>query len=76
MRNFWIEGKIDGRKAKLTGGPRNKEGGFSVTVYVKSEGESMQALTVEGFVKRDGETLCILVADGDGNTIHTVEARR
>jgi hypothetical protein len=36
----------------------------------------MQALTVEGFVKRDGETLCILVADGDGNTIHTVEARR
>lgn len=48
MRNFWIEGEIDGRKTKLTGGPVRKDGGFKLVVYVRDGGESVPAFEVSG----------------------------
>lgn len=48
MRNFWIEGEIDGRTTKLTGGPVRKDGGFDLTVYQRVEGESVAVATIRG----------------------------
>lgn len=36
VRNFWIEGRIDGRESVLKGGPKNKAGGFQ-TVFLGEE---------------------------------------
>ena len=32
VRNFWIEGSIDGRNTVLAGGPQSKEGGMTILV--------------------------------------------
>lgn len=58
IRNFYIDCKIDGRKSRLTGGPRAKDGGFELTIYQRSEGEKMVVLRVEGTV-RDDEMLAL-----------------
>ena len=61
MRNFWIECKIDGRKTKLTGGPRSKDGGFNLTIYQRSDGESIKVLKIIGWKELDNEELVINV---------------
>jgi hypothetical protein len=60
MRNFWIEGIIDGRQEKLTGGPRAKEGGFDLTIYMRDNGESKRVLDIRGCANEDG-TLELLI---------------
>lgn len=32
VRNFWIEGRIDGRDSTFAAGPATKDGGFSLTI--------------------------------------------
>ena len=50
VRNFWIEAAIDGRKTRLRGGPVSKDGGFSLTIYQRSNGGIVRALVIEGMV--------------------------
>lgn len=38
VRNFWIEGSVDGRRSDISTGPRSSGGGFSCTIYVREEG--------------------------------------
>lgn len=64
IRNFWVEALIDGRKTKLSGGPRGKRGGFSLTVFQRSQGGITRALIVDGFANEDGE-LNLSVRNGD-----------
>lgn len=52
-RNFWIEANIDGRKTDLRGGPRSKDGGFDMTIYIRDAGGIVNAITVLGR-ERDG----------------------
>ena len=54
MRNFWIEGNVDGRRSQITGGPQNKEGGFSLVVHMRDEGESKVGVKLDGFVDSEG----------------------
>jgi len=71
MRNFWIEGDIDGRRTMLTGGPRSKDGGFGLTVYVRDKGSSETAVRVSGRAARDGR-LILNVTPGSSVTITPV----
>jgi hypothetical protein len=64
IRNFWVEALIDGRKTKLAGGPRSKHGGFSLTVFQRSQGGITRALIVDGFANENGE-LNLSVRNGD-----------
>ena len=41
MRNFWIETCIDGRKHLLRGGPRRRDGGFTLNIHQKEMGKSI-----------------------------------
>ena len=46
-RNFWIDTNIDGRQTKLTGGPRSKDGGMTVTISQRNEGAIETPVKVE-----------------------------
>ncbi len=64
VRNFWIDGSIDGRDSRLTGGPRSKTGGFSLTGFQRDNGSVSRALIVDGFANENGE-LTLSVRNGD-----------
>lgn len=64
VRNFWIDGSIDGRNSKLSGGPRSKSGGFSLTVFQRDNGCVSRALIIDGFANDNGE-LTLSVRNGD-----------
>jgi hypothetical protein len=68
MRNFWIRAAIDGRANDLQGGPMRKDGGFSVTVYVRNAGESVRALDISGRADDEGH-LTLWVRDGETGTV-------
>lgn len=48
VRNWWIEGSIDGRESTLTGGPVSKGGGIDITIYQRDKGQVSKALTISG----------------------------
>lgn len=68
IRNFWIDVDIDGRKTRLSGGPRNKDGGFSMTIYQRNKGQSVKALEIEGTIADD--KLAIYVHDEEISVTH------
>lgn len=59
MRNFWIEARIDDRETVLKGGPRRKEGGLSLEVLQRNEGESTSAIRVNCY-EEFGELVTIV----------------
>ncbi len=65
MRNFYGKAYVDGRKTDVTFGPAAKDGGFSLDIYMRSKGESVKVLTVEGVANAD--TLSLHVQDSGGN---------
>ncbi len=69
MRNWWIEVTIDGRKTKLQGGPRAKDGGFTLTVRQRDNGESVGVLRLDGIADSEGG-LRLEIRDADGPIRH------
>lgn len=57
VRNFWLDGEIDGRKERLEGGPVSKEGGFSLQVKMREEGDISIPVTLRGWASREGNRL-------------------
>lgn len=68
IRNFWIDGDVDGRATPVEGGPRNKAGGFSMTVYVRDEGGIETGVRMSGRVNGDGD-LVLDVSPGSAGQI-------
>ena len=83
-RNFWIDVDIDGRRTRLQGGPISKEGGFTLTVRMRDNGNRPVVAQIRGFVadgllNLDTEVLtppgCIALHNyGDGST--NIKTRR
>jgi len=67
VRNFYIEGIIDGRKTDLTGGPGRKDGGMVLYLTQRNEGRIEKCATIECCA--DGDNLKTIVYDKDGNAI-------
>ena len=57
VRNFWLEGKIDGRVTKIDGGPRAKDGGFALKIYQRDRGQVTLVGHLWGRVSYDGELI-------------------
>lgn len=55
VRNFWIEADVDGRETPLAGGPRSKDDGFTLTVFVRHDGSILTGFTVSGHAAQDGQ---------------------
>ena len=66
VRNFWVKGWVDGRDREVVfGGPRSKDGGFSLDVYVRDEGSSSKKVSIEGFVAaKDGKLNLFVCCEG------------
>jgi hypothetical protein len=39
VRNFWIEGSVDGLKKDISTGPKSANGGFHLTISMRENGE-------------------------------------
>lgn len=50
VRNFWIEGRVDGRSSQIATGPIRSDGGFSLSVLMRDDGGIVRALTLDGRV--------------------------
>lgn len=46
VRNFWIDGSIDGRETWLSGGPKSKSGGMRIQIFQRDEGGIEEAVRV------------------------------
>ena len=68
IRNFWISAEIDGRSTKLTGGPRNKNGGFWLTVKMRDNGGIIEPIEIHGY-ERDGELILNMRVNGESQQI-------
>ncbi len=55
VRNWWVEVEIDGRITKLAGGPRAKDGEFTLTIRQRNRGQLSEVLVVDGRVTKDDE---------------------
>lgn len=55
VRNFWITARIDGKDVPISGGPRTKEGGFDLSIAVRQDGVSVQALDILGRADANGD---------------------
>lgn len=71
VRNFWIDGTVDGRATGVEGGPRSKDGGFSMTVYIRDEGGIETGVRMSGRVNSEGQ----LVLDVSPGHVGEVTAR-
>ena len=54
LRNFWIEAAIDGRRTELTGGPVNRHGGLTATIYQRKDGAKETAVKIRCY-EEDGQ---------------------
>lgn len=74
VRNFWLDAQIDGRRSRFASGPRPKDGGFTLDIYMRDRGSvPEEPLRVHGQC-RDGR-LSVIVQDG-GNDVFTKETCR
>jgi len=55
VRNFWIECEIDGKATVLAGGPKAKDKGMWIKLYVRDKGESVKAIDINCFVDSEGK---------------------
>lgn len=67
VRNWWIETTVDGAKKTVAAGPKPKDGGFSLTIYQRNEGQSVTAVVISGHADGYGRLwLTVRVNDKDG----------
>lgn len=68
MRNFYVDGEIDGRKTHVTGGPQSRNGEMNLTITQRDHGEISTAFTLRSYVLDDGR-LCTTVFDRNGKHV-------
>lgn len=54
VRNFWVQGQVDGRRSQISGGPRARDGGLALTLYQRRKGAVETALRVNCSASTDG----------------------
>jgi len=71
VRNFWIEGQVDGRRGTISGGPIAASGGFRLTIFQRNKGEVMEAVS---YPDNDGKLRLNIVSD-NGQAIEVITER-
>ncbi|HNW57797.1 MAG TPA: hypothetical protein PKM69_08490 [Bacteroidales bacterium] len=72
VRNFWIYAKIDGRDTRLTGGPSAENGGMSVEIFFRENGQISNRNIVLDCVCGDGNENQIHIYCPSGSTYETL----
>ncbi len=73
VRNFWIEAEVDGKATPVAFGPKNADGGFTLTVKMRDNGGSLAPVHIEGNTSVEGELTLWINING---SLHTVTTRR
>lgn len=73
VRNFYVEGSIDGRKTKLKGGPSSAKGGFTMIVKQRKGGAVSTGAVIVGKLSKCGKSLALEITTPGGvkNTVWT-----
>lgn len=73
IRNFYLDFDIDGRKTRLTGGPRGIDGTFDGKVYLREEGGITTPAAISGRTRLTpaGEIELILEIEAEGFQVET-----
>lgn len=75
VRNFWLELSVDGKQSRVDTGPRAKDGGFDLIVYVREDGDiSDKSVHLRGRVGSDGTLQVNCTAPGSQRVL--VETKR
>ena len=69
-RNFWVEVDVDGRKTKFKGGPANKQGGMSITLYQRDNNNIIKPIVINCIAFTDEETGEITLKTFVNNNMH------
>lgn len=56
VRNFWLTAEVDGRKSTFATGPRGRDGGFTLRVYQRHNGDISKPFILTGRVC-DGQVI-------------------
>lgn len=54
VRNFWLTLDVDGKKTPVACGPVSKDGGFTLRIQIRRDGEVCEAGYVRGIACPDG----------------------
>lgn len=73
VRNFWVEGTIDGRETGVQGGPRAKDGGMTVFIKQRDGGSITCPVKVECYVDPDGSLITDVYLNGVHIASHQTE---
>lgn len=57
VRNFYVEADIDGRQTTLGGGPKAKDGGMTVLIHQRHDGDVVYHAVKIRCTERNGELL-------------------
>lgn len=74
VRNFYVNGTVDGRKTAITGGSSRKDGGMRLTLTQRNNGAIEKCISVECWA--DGEELTTAVYDAEGNAVFENKTKR
>jgi hypothetical protein len=61
VRNFWVDVTCDARRRPVSTGPKSKNGGIDVQVYIRENNSVRHAINIRGY------------ADGEELTLHVVK---
>lgn len=65
VRNFYLQGAIDGKKSPLKAGTRSKDGGFTLTIKQRVNGGIKDVATITGRVSACKKNLGLEVQVGE-----------
>lgn len=74
VRNFYVEGNIDGRQTLLKGGPPSREGEMTVQLFQRKDCEIVKTVRIECTVEQGA--LVTRVLDPDGNCVYEYHSAR
>lgn len=75
VRNFWIDADVDGYANRFGAGPRNKEGGFDLSIKMRNDGEIETAIRITGIADENGN-LGLIVWNGDDKLLTRIKTTR
>lgn len=75
VRNFWIDADVDGYTNRFGAGPRNKEGGFDLSIKMRNDGEIETAIRITGIADENGN-LGLIVWNGDDKLLTRIKTTR
>lgn len=74
-RNFWVQGRIDGRQTEITGGPARKDGGMVLDIWQRVDGERLCIASIECRAHGDDLVTYFGVADDQGGPQKAIQFR-